>query len=152
MAVVILRSAHLGKAGVAGCFWVKRWKCLSAVLPKHLHLHLYSILCSVISIGQGSLLSLWLAKQNSFWASWRHLNVFAVTGSVALWWDAEFGVALDWLLLIENEISGIWVQANQQQRRTSVILQALVLTMSFIWKKYTWTNRCWGWNVWKRKN
>lgn len=94
-----------------------------------------------------------IGKARFFWASWRHLNVFAVTGSVGLWWDPEFGVTLDWLFLIKNGISSIKVQANRQRRRTYMSLQAWVLAMSSIWKKYTQTTRCcWntkGRNVWK---
>lgn len=88
-----------------------------------------------------------IGKARFFWACWKHLNVFAATGSVALWWYSEFGVTLDWLFLIKNEISSIWVQANNQWRRTYVTLQAWVLTMNTIWKKHTWTTRC----CWKTK-
>lgn len=76
----------------------------------------FSLFFVQLSLSDRARCSLCNWQSKVLWASWRHLNVFAVTGSMAFWWDSEFGVTLDWLFLIKNEISGIWVQANHQRK------------------------------------
>lgn len=114
----MLRRAHLGKAGIVGCFlseevkrsvWCFCWSiCICAFF-------LFFVQSSLLDRARCSLCD-WQGKARFFWASWKHLNVYAVTGSVALWPDLEFGVTLDWLFLIKNEISSTWVLANHQSK------------------------------------
>lgn len=102
------------------CRLLSEWRgekvCLVFLL-KHLHLCLFPILCSVISVGQGSLFSVWLARQGkvllSLLKTSECLCSDGFSGSLArprVW--SYFGL----LFLIKNEISSIWVLANHQSK------------------------------------
>lgn len=110
----MLRRDHLGKAGIAGCFLSEEVKRSVRCFAEAFAFVPFS--CSLFSClyWTGLAVLCVTAKARFFSASWKHLNVYAVTGSVALWPDLEFGVTLDWLFLIKNEISSIWVLANHQ--------------------------------------